>query len=294
MDIYKTTLIPLGIGVSLGLGYLAGRFLERSPPRPLVEARTQSVVRTEPRVNAAAKKKEPKTSPDSRRNQEERIAEIDFELSELPKDHAEALSVLAQQIQEEEQRLSSLRAYLRASDRALLAEAAESLSATKEVSAAERGNLWDYERELAEITSDLMSAKVAVREQQWYLSATTGSDNTREVRALRAELQRREARVKAIEDRWRRLMAASRPGIEPDAAEEERAVRMRRWRQERVELEAAYANTLGALSLRNQAYQRLAAESAEAKKKAEKLEEEKRSLLRGETAGEGAPQASGR
>lgn len=273
MDAYKATLMPLGLIAAVGLGYMAGRFLEESelPPEP-VNTTTQAMTLAPPGPPPQALAHAP-PAPERDAEKEARLADIDYELAELPADGAEALKELSEQIRQEQERIAGLRAQLRQSDRALLVEAA---SAGADPGSA--GQL-DFELEKAELGSELVSAKIAVKEQEWFLNHVfAGSDDTKEIRELKAELERRRARVSDLEGRITALTAANRQSL--DAGSAQRAARIQRWREERAALEAAYADSLGALSIRNQAYQRLAQESSQARRRAEQLQEEKKALAR--------------
>lgn len=272
MDAYKATLMPLGLIAAVGLGYLAGHFLEKSelPPEP-VNTTTRAMTLPPPAPAAPKALAHAPPAPDPAK--EARLADIDYELAELPADNAEALKALSEQIRQEQERIAGLRAQLRQSDRALLLEAASAGA-----DPARAGQL-DFELEKAELGSELVSAKIAVKEQEWFLNHIfAGSDNTKEIRELKAELGRRRARVSDLEGRITALTAANRQGL--DAGSAQRAARIQRWREERAALEAAYADSLGALSIRNQAYQRLAQESSLARRRAEQLREERKALAR--------------
>lgn len=263
MDAYKTVLIPLGLLAAVGLGYLAGSFLERAEPVPAPEATTQAVTATAPPARPATSTT---TATRGASDREKRLADIDYELSELPADSAEALKALSAQIQDERSRLEDLRALLRQSDRQLLFEAAQA--------GGDERNL-DLELERAELGQQLTDAKIAAREQELFLTTTVGSDDTAELRELRAELARRQARVAELQRRLDGLAQLAREESGPASA---RAARLEAWRADRASLEAAYADSLGALAIRNQAYQRMAEEASQARARAQQLRTERKAI----------------
>lgn len=265
MDAYKTILIPLGLVACVGLGYLAGSFLERAepPPAPLETSTTQTVTTPQAPPPAASPASESSRAASDR---EKRLADIDYELSELPEDSAAALKTLSAQIRDEQARLEDLRALLRQSDRELLFEAAQA--------GGDERNL-ELELERAELGQRLTDAKIAAREQELFLTTTVGSDETAELRELRAELARRQARVAELQ---RRLDDLARLARDESAGAAPRAARLEAWRADRASLEAAYADALGSLAIRNQAYQRLAEEASRARSREQQLRTERKAL----------------
>jgi hypothetical protein len=274
--------------VALGAGFLVGRFLPAgarlratvsavhtaspvpgAPSRPVPGAPSRPAPGAET-APAATPPAGPSASSSAR---EERLAEIERELSVQAPDETEALRSLAAAIQQERGRIAELRARLQANDRAWLLENGRGTAP------GEAGRRLNLERRLLALSQELADAKAAWREQKRLLDLTFGAPGDTVIAELRAELARRAARVGALERSIGELFSA-RSG-ELAGADAVKASRLRALREERAGLEAAYGDAVLGLEDDSRAYQALAAESAERRRRTQSLEAEKRSLENG-------------
>jgi hypothetical protein len=265
----------------LAIGFACGRLFSTRPAVSVVSLSPPTRTSVPPRPAAAPSPAphpaDPSASPSppsrAQLDREDRLHEIDVALDDIPDDDAVRLSELASQLRAQRTSLSALRDRISASERALYTE---TLHRPPESELA-RQHL-AVEEQSAALTQELSAARIAVAEQQHWLDLSAGSSPDAEPYVeMKNELVRRKALVNDLTRRIAQLHENEDQGLAAlDLVEQ---TRLRNWRADRAELDAAYAQASAQLADTNRLYQELAAEAAEHRKQAAALEAERKKLI---------------
>ncbi len=270
MDAKKYVAFPLLLLGTLLLGLFIARSLPQTIPTPMPppEITTQAATMA-PR--APKLPMPPAAAASDTSGRDARIAEIEHEVEQMTIGNAQAIRSLDDELARERARNSGLRSRLAQNYGVLMAEAVRA-----SLGSGSRRNL-DFELAVNELQQQLTTAKLAVAEQRRQHSEFIGSDSTEITRGYLAELTRRQRVAQELELDLQVLFHRQQNYL--DSVDAQKATRLRSWRQERTELENAFAESERAIELALLRRQQLVREEHEKKKRLEQLEAEWQRLL---------------
>jgi len=271
MDKMKILVLSLAVAALAGLAVLAAFSFTRHTSGTIASlSPQQSVQAVRSLPPAPVRVTAPNATAPAR---EAQLANLDYELNELPREEelSQDLAAQAQGIQQLRVRVAELQNALSRNYGKLMAEAVSS-----SIGNDSQQNL-DFDLAITELQQKLSNAKIAVSAQQRVLDNFITSV-TEITRPYHDEMARRKRVVTELEQSIADLYLEKQERTAQKNARQ--AARLRAWRAERTALEGDYADALEALARAERNYETMLRNAADFRARARALEAEKKRLER--------------